>query len=107
MFLSAVAFASAFIVLLTIIARGADHPNVPDGSGWLGVARMHAEKMALLMVGVAAGWKMLSIAVGIGPSAEGTMLLAGTALWMISHPAGWLAYVAKGKASGYCKRAAS
>ena len=103
--LSVVAFIASAIVLVTIIARGADHPNTPDGDGIMGRVRMHAEKMALLLVGVASGWLMLSILIGMTPSGESVAMMLGTALWMVSHPAGWLAYVANGKASGYCKRA--
>lgn len=97
MILSAIAFVSAAIVLVTIIARGADHPVKPSEAGWLPMLRLQAEKMALLLVGVAAGWMMLSILVGMHPPGEAVALLAGSALWAVSHPAGWIAYVTQGR----------
>lgn len=100
MILPAVAFVAAAVVLVTIIARGADHPTRPRCSTWAALARLHAEKIALLLVGVSAGWMILSIIVGLSPPGEAVALVTGTALWMLTHPAGWFAYVIKGSRRG-------
>lgn len=94
-----IAFIASFIVLATIIARADDHLTRPTHEGWLPMVRLQVEKIALLLVGVAAGWQMLTIIVGIEPSGESIALMLGTALWMLAHPSGWIKYVLLGRKS--------
>lgn len=88
------AFIAALVVLVTISARGADHPSKPSIPGLLPMIRLHAEKLSLLTVGIAAGAVMLGVLAGKQISAITTMLLVGMAVWMLTHPKGWFAYVA-------------
>lgn len=92
--MNTLAFFAAAIVLITISARGADHPSRPQSPGILPMIRLHAEKLSLLTVGIAAGAAMLGVIAGKQISALTTMLLVGAALWMVTHPNGWLRYVA-------------
>lgn len=95
--LSAIAFLASAIVLVTIVARGADHPIHPAKHGLMPTLRLHAEKLALLLVGSSSGAVMLGVLGGLHPPPSVVALMAGTALWMLSHPAGWLAYVTRGR----------
>jgi hypothetical protein len=92
--MDAIAFLAAAIVLVTISARGADHPSRPHEPGIMPMLRLQFEKLSLLTVGIAAGATMLGVLAGkpIGPLT--TMMLVGTAVWMLTHPNGWLKYVA-------------
>lgn len=89
-----VAFIAAAIVLVTISARGADHPSRPHTPGIMPMIRLHAEKLSLLTVGIAAGAVMLGVLAGKPISTITTMLLVGASTWMLTHPNGWLKYVA-------------
>lgn len=91
--LDALSFTAALIVLVTVCARGADHPSKPSERGLLPLLRLHIEKLSLLSVGLAAGATMLGVITHkpIGPLT--TMLLVGIAAWMLTHPKGWWRYV--------------
>ena len=95
--MSFLAFLSSLIVLITIIARADDHLTRPTKEGWLPLLRLHVEKIAMLMVGVAAGWLALTVIVGIEPCGVSVALMTGTALWMMAHPSGWFCYVFFGR----------
>lgn len=95
-----IAFLAAFIVFATIAARGADHPTRPRESGWAPMIRLHVEKLALLAVGASAGAVMLSVVAGLPQPPQVVALILGTALWMLTHPDGWLAYVFRGRSAG-------
>lgn len=83
----------ALIVLVTTAARGSDHPIRPNASGWRPWVRLHAEKLSLLAVGCTAGWALLLIVAGARVDPLLALMLAGTALWMLTHPNGWWAYI--------------
>lgn len=91
------AFLAACVVLATIVARGADHPTRPQESGPLPFLRLHTEKLALLFVGASAGAVIFSVLAGIDQPVQVAMLMLGVALWMMTHPDGWLRYVFKGR----------
>lgn len=94
---SAVALLASLVVLITIVARGADHPTHPAQHGLMPTLRLHVEKLALLLVGSSSGAVMLGVLGGLHPPPSVVALMTGTALWMLSHPAGWLAYVTRGR----------
>lgn len=98
--MNTIAFIAACIVLATIVARGADHPSRPNATGWVAMLRLHAEKLALLAVGASAGSVIFSVLAGIDQPPQAVALLVGTALWMLTHPAGWLRYVTRGRDPG-------
>lgn len=91
---------AALIVFVTIAARGADHPTKPRAPGFAPALRLHVEKLALLAVGASAAAVGLSVLAGVEQPPQVVFLMAGTALWMLSHPEGWLAFVLKGKGPG-------
>lgn len=94
------AFLAACVVLATIVARGADHPTRPNRTGMLPFFRLHVEKLALLFVGASAGAVIFSVMAGIEQPVQVAMLMLGVALWMMTHPEGWLRYVLKGRQPG-------
>lgn len=98
------AFLAACVVLATIVARGADHPTRPNGAGPMPFLRLHTEKLALLFVGASAGAVIFSVMAGIEQPPQVVSLMLGTALWMLSHPDGWLTFVFKGRQPG-CEEA--
>lgn len=98
--MNVLAFLAACVVLATIVARGADHPSKPKAPGFLPMMRLHCEKLALLCVGASAGSVIFSVMAGLDQPVQVVFLTLGTALWMLSHPEGWLAFVLKGKGPG-------
>lgn len=98
--MNVLAFFAACVVLATIIARGADHPPSPKKPGLSPLLRLHCEKLALLFVGASAGSVIFSVLAGLSQPPQVVFLVTGTALWMLSHPDGWLTYVLRGKGPG-------
>lgn len=98
--MNVLAFFAACVVLATIIARGADHPSKPHAPGFVPLVRLHCEKLALLFVGASAGAVLFSVLAGLEQPIQVVLLMLGIALWMLSHPKGWLTFVLKSKGPG-------
>jgi hypothetical protein len=90
------AFFAGAIVMLTVLFRGNDHPTKASGEGWRAKLRLQVEKLALLVVSFGVGWTLLNILGGASPPPQLTILLVGTALWMVTHPKGWWKFVTRG-----------
>lgn len=90
-------FLAAGVVLATIVARGNDHPTRPAEPGLMPLIRLHIEKLALLLVGATAGSVMLTVLAGKPTPWQVDGLVAGSALWMLTHPRGWWAFVVQGR----------